>query len=52
MNSEEFDERIRRLQSSRRHYSVAVHELQEIGRKITILGRLLAESPYRHLDEF
>ena len=45
MNSEEFDERIRRLQSSRRHYSVAVHELQEIGRKITILGRLLAESP-------
>ena len=45
MNSEELDKGIKRLQTSRRRYSVAVHELQEIGRKITILGRLLAESP-------
>ena len=45
MNAEEFDERIKRLQTSRRRYSIAVHELQEIGRKITILGHLLAESP-------
>jgi len=45
MNSEELDERIRRLQYSRRRYRVAVHELQGIGRKITIPGRLLAESP-------
>lgn len=45
MNSEELDERIRRLRASRRRYSAAVRELQEMGRKITILGRLLAESP-------
>ena len=45
MNSEELDERIKRLRASRRRYGVAVHELQVIGRKITILGRLLAESP-------
>ncbi len=45
MNTDELDERIRRLRASRRRYSAAVHELQEMGRKITILGRLLAESP-------
>lgn len=39
MNLEELDERIRRLQYSRRRYSVAVRELQEIGLKITMLGR-------------
>ena len=45
MNTEELDERIRRLREARRRYRVAVHELQEMGRKITIPGRLLAESP-------
>lgn len=45
MNSEELDERIRRLQCSRRRYGAAVHGLQENGRKMTILGRLLAEYP-------
>ena len=45
MNSDGLDERIRRLRASRRCYSAAVRELQEMGRKITILGRLLAESP-------
>ena len=49
MNSEEFDRkvflRIKRLQASRRQYSVSVHELQEIGRKLTILGSLLSLSP-------
>ncbi len=49
MNSEELDrkvfERIKRLQTTRRQYSVSVHELQEIGRKITILGNLLSLSP-------
>ena len=45
MDTEELDGRIRRLREARRRYRVAVHELQEMGRKITILGRLLAESP-------
>ena len=45
MNSDELDERIRGLREARRRYRVAVHELQEMGRKITILGHLLAESP-------
>ena len=45
MNYDELDERIRRLRTSQRRYSAAVRELQEMGRKITILGRLLAESP-------
>ena len=45
MNSEGLDERIRRLQYSQRRYGAAVHGLQGIGRKITILGRLLAEYP-------
>ena len=45
MNSEKLDERIRRLRAFRRRHRAAVRELQEMGRMITILGRLLAESP-------
>lgn len=45
INSEEFEDGIRCLHASRRHYNAAFHELRGIGRKVTILGRLLAESP-------
>ena len=51
MNAEELDKKVFKkincLQLSRRQYSVAVHELQEIGQKLTILCSLLAQDPTR-----
>ena len=49
MSSEEFDrkvfELIKQLQACRRQYRRGVQELQEMGRKMTIMVGLLADSP-------